>query len=58
MITSWYLRDGTRKRGRQETRWRDDIVKAAGATWKRTALDRQRCKTLEEAFVLQWAVQG
>ena len=58
VITSWYPRDGTRKRGRQETRWRDDIVKAACATWERTALDRQRWKTLEEAFVLQWTLQG
>ena len=56
VISSWYPRDGTRKRGRQETRWRDDIVKAAGATWERIALDRQRWKTLEEAFVLQWTV--
>ena len=58
VITSWYPRDGTRKRGRQETRWRDDIVKAAGATLERTALDRQQWKTLEEAFVLQWTLQG
>ena len=57
VITSWYPRDGTRKRGRQEKRWRDDIVKAAGATWERTALDRQRRKTLEKVFVLQWTVQ-
>ena len=58
VITSWYPRDGTRKRGKQETRWQDDIVKAAGANWERTALDRQRWKTLEETFVLQWTVQA
>lgn len=56
LITEWYPRDGKRKRGRQFKRWDDDIKKIAGILWTRAAKDRNKWKSLEEAFVERQAV--
>ena len=60
-LTEWTQRTGSRNRGRQKTRWRDEIVKFAGNTWSRAAQDRQKWHQLEEVFALhswQWAENG
>lgn len=49
-VTEWYPRDGKRKKGRQKTRWEDDIRKVAGTTWLREATNRDRWKSLGEAY--------
>ncbi|CAG4949079.1 unnamed protein product [Colias eurytheme] len=49
-VTEWYPRDGKRKKGRQKTRWEDDIRKVAGTTWQREATNRDRWKSLGEAY--------
>ncbi|CAH2105470.1 unnamed protein product [Euphydryas editha] len=49
-ITSWNGPFGKRKRGRQYTRWEDEIVRIAGPHWLDVALDRERWHNLEEAF--------
>lgn len=51
LITEWYPIDGKRNRGRQTKRWEDDLRKIAGPTWIRTAKNRIKWKSLEEAFV-------
>ncbi|KAJ8735284.1 hypothetical protein PYW07_006904 [Mythimna separata] len=56
IITEWYPRDGKRSKGRQIKRWEDDIKKVAGPEWIRIARDRDRWKSLEEAFVEGQAV--
>lgn len=45
--TEWIPREGHRKRGRQCTRWRDDLEKLGG-TWTRLARDRREWSTLCE----------
>ena len=52
--TEWRPRNGRRTRGRQQMRWRDDIVKAKGATWSRDARDRQGWRDGAEGYILQW----
>ena len=52
--TEWDPRDGIRGRGRQRTRWRDEIRRFAGVGWNRLTSDRSGWKNLGEAFVLQW----
>ena len=52
--TVWLPREGRRNRGRQRTRWREEIVSFTGPTWTRQALDRTRWKELGEAFAQQW----
>ena len=52
--TEWQPREGKRSRGRPQTRWRDDIRKAGGPTWSRTAKDRQRWRALSEGYIQQW----
>ncbi|CAK1595505.1 unnamed protein product [Parnassius mnemosyne] len=49
-VTEWYPRDSKRRRGRQHTRWEDEIRLTAGPNWRRVAQDRQQWKSLEEAF--------
>ncbi len=39
-IYEWQPRTGKRRRGRQNTRWRDSLVTAEGITWPRKANDR------------------
>ena len=57
-VSEWYPRDGVRRRGRQKTRWVDDIRKVAGTNWIREAQDRKRWKRHAEAFVQQWTDTG
>ena len=52
--TEWQVREGKRSRGRPKRRWQDDIYKYQGASWTRTAKDRQRWKDLAEGYFLQW----
>ena len=52
--TEWQVRDGKRSRGRPKRRWRDDIHQWQGATWSRTAKDRQRWRDLAEGYFLLW----
>ncbi|GBP35255.1 hypothetical protein EVAR_19475_1 [Eumeta japonica] len=57
LVTEWYPRDGKRSRGRPNKRWEDDLRKIAGSVWSRLARDRDKWKSLEEAFVDRQAVQ-
>ena len=36
------------------SRWRGDIVGQQGAVWAGIAKDRERWRTLEEGYFLQW----
>ena len=56
--TEWEPRDGSRKRGRQNTRWRDEIRRFAGVGWNRLTRERSEWRRLGEAFVLQWTDPG
>lgn len=56
IVTEWYPRDGKRNKGRQTKRWEDDIKKVAGPEWSRIAKDRQKWRSLEEAYVERQAV--
>uniref|UniRef100_A0A2H1V663 SFRICE_031899 n=1 Tax=Spodoptera frugiperda TaxID=7108 RepID=A0A2H1V663_SPOFR len=56
IITEWYPRDGKRNKGRQTKRWEDDIKKVAGPEWIRVAKNREKWKSLEEAYVERQAV--
>lgn len=49
-VTNWYPRNGKRSRGRQQTRWEDDLKLTAGPHWRRVACDRSQWKLLEEAY--------
>ena len=44
--TEWTPRSGSRRRGRQKKRWRDEIEEKAGSLWTRMAQDRQAWKQL------------
>ncbi|XP_059052254.1 uncharacterized protein LOC131846852 [Achroia grisella] len=55
VITTWYPRQGHRKRGRPNGRWEDEIVRTAGKLWTRITQDRTEWKRLEEAFALKQA---
>lgn len=57
IITEWYPRESRRSRGRQPKRWEDDLKQVAGPEWLRTAKDRNKWKSLEEAFVERQAVK-
>ncbi|XP_037876062.1 LINE-1 retrotransposable element ORF2 protein isoform X1 [Bombyx mori] len=57
IITEWYPRENKRIRGRQPKRWEDDLKQVAGPGWLRTAKDRSKWKSLEEAFVERQAVK-
>lgn len=49
-VTVWYPRTGTRNRGRQYKRWKDDIEATGGKLWSRSTTDRGKWKELEEAY--------
>ena len=53
-VTEWIPREGKRSRGRQKTRWGDEVRKFAGASWNQLAQDRGNWRSQGEAFVLQW----
>ena len=48
------MQSGTRKRGKQERRWRDDLTNYNGTTWTRQAQDQRRWQLLEEGYIQQW----
>lgn len=54
-VTEWYPRDGKRNRGRQNSRWEDELKRTAGPNWRRVTQDRQQWKMLEEAFARRHA---
>ena len=56
--TNWTPRNQTRKRGRQNRRWRDELRTYNGIAWQQTAQDRVKWKIGEEAFLLQWSEIG
>lgn len=49
-ITKWRGPTGKRCRGRPLTRWDDDIRKIASPDWMKTAEDREKWSSLEEAY--------
>ena len=53
-IIEWQPRNGKRSRGRQNKRWRDDIVQHKGMTWSRAASDRESWRSESEGYILQW----
>ena len=53
-LTDWQPRTGKRRRGRQKTRWRDDLTAYLGVTWAREATDRRKWKTHEEGYSRPW----
>ncbi|CAH2092458.1 unnamed protein product [Euphydryas editha] len=50
LVSVWYPREGKRRKGRQNKRWRDEIKAIARRTWMRRAANRNDWKGLEEAF--------
>ncbi|CAF1258451.1 unnamed protein product, partial [Didymodactylos carnosus] len=50
LTTEWQIMDGKRKRGRQTTRWRDEIHSFLGNDWSTVAQNRGKWKTTEETF--------
>ena len=57
-LTEWLPRDGKRSKGRQRTRWSDELRKFAGIGWRRLTGDRREWEKTGEAFVLQWTNNG
>ena len=57
-LTEWIPRDGKRNKGRQRSRWADELRKFAGLGWHRLTGDRREWKRKCEAFVLQWTEHG
>jgi hypothetical protein len=55
-IENWVPSDGSRKIGRQQKRWRDEIEKIGLATWRKKANQREKWKNMRMSFVQQWAV--
>ena len=47
----WQPRTGKRKRDRRRRRWRDGIRVYAGATWTRTARNRNEWRLHEEGYI-------
>ena len=50
----WQPRTGKRKRDRRRRRWRDGIRVYAGATWTRTARNRNEWRRHKEGYILHW----
>ena len=50
IITEWCPIVMKRKRGRQNTRWRDDIAEMTGKDWCRVARQRKAWQFLGEAY--------
>lgn len=57
-LTAWRPRECKRSVGRPQKRWRDDIQKIAGKNWMRAAMDRQKWKNMEEAYIQEWMRTG
>ena len=57
-LTDCTPRDGKRDSRRPDRLWRDEMEKAAGATWQQLAKSRESWKRLREAFVQQWTMNG
>ncbi|GBP47080.1 hypothetical protein EVAR_96035_1 [Eumeta japonica] len=55
IVSDWYPRDGRRSRGRQMTRWEDDLKLTAKHHWRKVARDRTQWKMLEEAYAKRHA---
>ena len=55
-VNDWCPYDRTRRTGRPNTRWRDDIVKYETMGWQRDAHDRHYWKYREEGFIRQWMI--
>ncbi|CAK1587710.1 unnamed protein product [Parnassius mnemosyne] len=49
-VTTWKGPPGKRRAGRPYMRWEDDIKKIAGTNWLQIAKNREKWKSLEEAF--------
>jgi len=56
-ITNWTPRGHTRNRGRQKTRWRDDLDKFQNH-WHRTAQDRTSWRNMGKAYTQQRVQNG
>ena len=56
-LTTWQPRGHKRNRGRQKTRWRDDLDKF-NKHWQRDALDRIVWRKMREAYVQQRTFKG
>lgn len=56
IVTEWYPRDGKINKGRQNTRWEDDMKNTAGPKWPRIVKDRTKWKALGENFVERQAL--
>ena len=52
-VTEWQPRNGKRTRGRQKSRWRDDLTTYMGPTWTRLAQDR--LKTIRYGKIMKRA---
>ena len=53
-LMDWQPRIGKRRRGRQKTRWRDDLTTYLGTTWAREAADRRNWNYHEEGYIRPW----
>jgi hypothetical protein len=47
-----------RKQGRPSGRWADELRRMGGVKWMQIAQDRQKWKSIGEAFIQQWMVYG
>lgn len=56
-ITEWIPRDQKRSRGRQKTRWRDELDKF-NRNWRQVALNRMKWRNQKKAFAQQWEENG
>ena len=50
-VAEWHPRGPKRTQGRPSVRWRDDFVKACGATFLRTAKDKKEWKRIMERTI-------
>ncbi|KAI5635397.1 hypothetical protein NE865_11866 [Phthorimaea operculella] len=49
-LLEWRPWDQKRPRGRPQMRWKDDIKKVAGSNWTLTAQNREKWRSLKEAY--------
>ncbi|GBP24938.1 hypothetical protein EVAR_12605_1 [Eumeta japonica] len=49
-ISEWYPRNGKRNKGRQAKRWEEDLKRTAVPEWRRMVRERDKWKSLEEAY--------
>ncbi len=58
-LLEWQPRTGKRRRGRQKTRWRDDITSYIRTTWARVAEDRKVWNDMRRATSnVQWIAKA